>query len=359
MADDLVQVLDADGNVTGEVPPLKDDRMLEMYELMVTTRMLDERMMQLQRQGRLGFYLTATGEEAAHVGSTLACRDTDWIVPQYREPGTFLARGMPLTSFVDQLFGNEEDLTKGRQMPNHFSYRDGNVLSVSSPVGSQIPHATGIGYAADYRGDDVASLVYFGDGATSQGEFHTGLNFAGVLETPSVFVCKNNGWAISLPFEEQTASETIAQKADAYGFPGVRVDGNDILAVYQVTKEAMDRARDGGGPTLIECRTYRLGSHSSSDDPSRYRDEEELEDWETRDPIERYRDFLAERGIWDNDVEEQVRQKIEDEIEAALDAAKDKPDPPLESMFDDVYEEMPPHLEEQQGELLDEAESSQ
>lgn len=355
----LRRVLDEQGDVVGDPPALKDDQLKELYELMVKTRMVDERMMKLQRQGRLGFYLTATGEEAAHLGSAYACRETDWIVPQYREPGIWLLRGMSLKTYVDQLFGNAADVTKGRQMPNHFSFREANIASVSSPVGSQIPHATGVGWAARLRGDDVASLVYFGDGASSQGDFHVGLNFAGVFRTPTVFCCKNNGWAISVPFERQTAAETIAQKAEAYGMPGVRVDGNDVLAVHQVTAEALERARSGEGPTLIECVTYRLGSHSSSDDPTRYRTEDELDRWEERDPIPRFQRFLQDRGIWDNDFEERLRQGVEEELEQAIEASEATDKPPLSSLFDDVYADVPPHLEAQRDALLDEARGSE
>ncbi len=219
-------------------------------------------------------------------------------------------------------------------------------------MGTQIPIAVGISWAAKMRGDDVVTMVYFGDGATSQGDFHVAMNFAGVFMTPTVFVCKNNQWAISVPFEKQTGSESIAVKAEAYGFNGVRVDGNDVLAVYAACREAVDLARKGGGPTLVEALTYRMGPHSTSDDPKRYRAEEELEEWKERDPILRFQRYLEGKGIWNEEIEANVRQKSEELVGEAVEAAEAVGKPKPETLFEDVYAEMYWNLKEQREELL-------
>jgi len=241
---------------------------------------------------------------------------------------------------------------KGRQMPCHYTCRAVNWASISSPVGTQITHAVGTAWAAKIRHEDSASLVYFGDGATSSSDFHSALNFAGVFRLPVVFLCRNNGWAISVPVERQTATRTFAEKAVAYGIPGVRVDGNDIFAVVSVTRKALERGLRGEGPTLIEAITYRMGGHSTSDDPNRYRETEAVEAWAARDPIERVRSYLEKRGAWNEADQERLRNEIDQSFRDAVALAEKAPPPPLESMFDDVYAKVPWHLAEERAELL-------
>ena len=278
MAMELMQVLSNEGIVDQKTEPsIPKEDLLRLYRIMLLNRQLDERMMKLQRQGRIGFYLQSMGEEATTVGTAYVLKPQDWIFPCYREPGAAFIRGFSVKDFVCQLIGNAGDPVKGRQMPNHYAFKAGNYTSISSPVGTQIPQAVGAAWAAKIKKDPVVVLVYFGEGATSEGDFHVGMNFAGVFKTPCILVCRNNGYAISVPRSRQTASESIAVKAKAYGFPGVRVDGNDILAVIKATQDAANRARSGEGPTLIEAVTYRQGAHSSSDDPRAYRPDDEHE----------------------------------------------------------------------------------
>lgn len=350
--EDLVSVIQEDGSTNDLDPDLPDELLHRMYACMVLNRELDNRMFMLQRQGRIGFYLTCTGEEAAVVGSAAALNDDDWLVPAYRESGLALWRGVDLVKYVSQMYGNAYDNVKGRQMPNHYSFRELRMLSISSPVGTQIPQATGFAWAAKIVGDPVVVCVYFGDGATSEGDFHVGLNFAGVFKTPTIFFCRNNQWAISVPRERQTASRSIAIKALAYGIHGVRVDGNDILAVYRVTREAAERARRGEGPTLIEAVTYRLGAHSSSDDPRRYRSEEEVVHWQQRDPIKRFREYLERKGLWDESREKALLEDVQEKIQAAIKKAESIGPPPVESLFEDVYARPLWHIEEQKEMLL-------
>ena len=350
---DALRVIRDDGSTDPRLDPkLPEEDAVRMYRGMCLQRILDNRMLALQRQGRIGFYGPSLGQEAAIVGAAIAMEPEDWIVPQYREPGAALIRGMPLKELLCQLIGNAEDPVKGRQMPCHYAYRKGNYLSISSPVGTQIPHAVGIAWAMRLRGDPHAVLVFFGDGATSTADFHAAMNFAGVFRVPAVFLCNNNQWAISLPVAKQTASTTLAQKAAAYGFDGVRVDGMDALAVFRATRDAGTRARAGQGPTMIEAVTYRLGPHSSSDDPSRYRDESEVAAWRARDPIARFRQYLEHASWWDEEREAHLEQEIGDEITRAIQDAERAPPPPTESLFTDVYAEMPPHLREQMETFL-------
>ena len=349
----MLQVIREDGTFDANLEPkLPEGRLKELYRALVFVRILDTRMLSLQRQGRIGFYVPSSGEEATQIGSVAALDKEDWIFPAYREPGAALYRGYPLPSLISQFYGNAEDLAKGRQMPNHYANRDLHIVSISSPVGTQIPHAVGCAWAMKIRGEKNATIVYFGDGATSQGDFHTGMNFAGVFGVPCVFLCKNNQWAISMPVEKQTATASLAVKARAYGFEGMRVDGNDVLAVYSATKWAVEKARAGGGPTLIEAVTYRMGPHSSSDDPPRYRKPEELELWRQKDPVERFRKYLQEKGSYDTDWDTGMRSEIDDAITEAVRAAEKVPPPAMETVFTDVYADVPWHLREQMEEFL-------
>ncbi|MCC7381766.1 MAG: thiamine pyrophosphate-dependent dehydrogenase E1 component subunit alpha [Deltaproteobacteria bacterium] len=320
-------------------------------EMMIWNRELDDRLTKLQRQGRIGFHIGSVGEEALMIGSAAAAKPADWIVPCYREMGVALYRGMPLDAIVANMFGTADDPVQGRQMPCHYVDRAHNFLSISSPVGTQITQAAGVGWAMRLRKSGVASLVYFGDGATSEGDFHVGVNFAGVYRAATVFICRNNQWAISTPLSGQTASKTIAQKSIAYGIPGERVDGNDVLAVYQATSEALDRARRGDGATLLEMLTYRLGAHSTSDDPRAYRNEQEVEPWRQRDPIERFRAYLGKKKLWDPSEDERIKAAITERLHAAIEKAEKTPPPSLSSLFSDVFREQPWHLREQQAEL--------
>src|SRR6185295_6219465 len=351
--DAVVSVLRDDGSLDpAQDPGLSDDDVKSLYRYLVQTRQLDERFVQLQRQGRIGFHVGSLGEEAAILGSAWAMRKNDWLFPCYREFGAALMRGLPLQTLCDNMFGNANDTVKGRQMPCHYTCKAVGWASISSPVGTQITHAVGAAWAAKIQKKDVAVLVYFGDGATSSSDFHSALNFAGVFELPVVFLCRNNGWAISVPVERQTATRTFAEKAVAYGIPGVRVDGNDLFAVVSVTQKALERGLRGEGPTLIEAITYRMGGHSTSDDPNRYRETEAVEAWATRDPIERVRGYLTSRGAWSDADDAALRADIDQRFRDAVAIAEKTPLPALETMFEDVYAKVPWHLAEQRAELV-------
>jgi len=343
--DDMVRVIDENGEVVddAEVPDLTDDELVEMYRNMKLARRFDERAVSLQRQGRIGTYPPLSGQEGAQIGSAMALAEDDWTVPSYREHGAGLVRGLPLKQTLLFWMGHEA----GNRIPE-----DANIFTVAVPIASQIPHATGLAWASKLRDEqDKAFLCYFGDGATSEGDFHEGLNFAGVFDTPNVFFCNNNQWAISVPRERQTASKTLAQKAQAYGFEGVQVDGMDPLAVYKVTKAAVEKAKDPEEgdlrPTLIEAVQYRFGAHTTADDPSVYRDEEEVEKWLAKDPLPRMEKFLKRTDrLTDEDVE-QIEADIEDDVADAIAAAEETPRPDPVEMFQNVYAEMPKRLEQQ------------
>jgi 2-oxoisovalerate dehydrogenase E1 component alpha subunit len=353
MTSEVLTIIESDGKVAkGKDPNLSDDQLKELYETMVKARIMDERGLALQRQGRIGFYLQALGQEASHVGSAAALLDSDWLFPAYRQPGIPILRGAPIDQIVCEWFGHEGDPSKGRQMPVHYSLRCINFVSISSPIGTQITHAAGAAMAAKIRKDDTVFMTYFGDGGTSSNDFHAGLNFAAVTKAPCVFICENNQWAISVPSHRQTGSETMAQKAVAYGMPGVRVDGNDILAVYRVCMEAVDRARKGEGPTMVETVTYRMASHSSSDDASRYRDQEEYERWKQRDPIQRFQKYLKRRKVWTEEWQTEIEETYKNELNAAIKRAEAAPKPSIESMFEGVYMNKTQQLTAQQEELL-------
>lgn len=336
-------------------PAFTPQEHLHFYRTMMLARATDTKAMNLQRSGRIGFFVPSFGQEAAQVGSAGVLKDKDWVALAYREPGSALIRGMPVKTIISQAYGNSADEMKGRQMPSHYGSRKYNLITPSSPVGTQITHATGVAWAMKLKKEPHVALVYFGDGATSQGDFHVGLNFGGVFKVPCIYFCNNNRWAISIPLERQTASKTIAIKAVAYGIEGIRVDGNDVLAVYQATRAAVDRARAGGGPTLIEALTYRMGPHSSSDDPTRYRQAAELEEWKRRDPIERYRRYLENKGILTAAVQADLEKSVTKEVEDAIAEVEGAPPVRPESMFEDVYAELPYHLKLQRDGLLEAA----
>ncbi|MBI3070603.1 MAG: 3-methyl-2-oxobutanoate dehydrogenase [Deltaproteobacteria bacterium] len=316
-----------------------------IYGWMVRLRALDERMLTLQRQGRVGFYGSVTGQEAVPIAAAHAVEATDWVFPALRESSIMLVRGYPLARYVAQVFGNAGDGQKGRQMPSHMAAREVNVVSWSSCIGTQLPQAVGAAYAMKLRRERKIALAFLGDGATSTADFHYAMNFAAVFGAPVVFVCQNNHWSISVPTKAQTASETLAQKAVAYGMPGAQVDGNDAEAVFVAVREAAERARAGAGPTLLEAVTYRIGAHSSSDDPTRYRDEREVAMWRGCDPIERLRGRL---GVSQRDAEKAGRRAA-DEAAKVVSDVEALPMPDAVTLFEDVYAERPWNLVEQQG----------
>ena len=334
----LFRLVDPDGREVAAVPPLPDGLAVRFLEAMLFQRALDQRMLNLQRQGRIGFYVGSIGEEATIFGTAAAMAPQDWIFPSYREHGAAFLRGLPLTTFMAGLFGNDGDAVRGRQMPCHESWAPGHFVSISSPIATQLPQAVGAAWAARLQGHDMVPLVYFGDGSTSANDFHTGLNFAAVQRLPVVFACRNNGWAISVPREAQTASETIAQKAIGYGMRGERVDGNDLVAVHAATRRARARAAAGEGPTLLECVTYRMEGHSTSDDPRAYRPAEVVEPWKQRDPLLRVKRLLGRRGALDEAGDAALREAVRQQLMAALKEAEAFPaKPPVESLFQDVY----------------------
>lgn len=340
---EYLSILDGQGALDAALDPKLDaDKSVYLYRLMLTARRLDERCMNMQRQGRIGTYGPCRGQEAAHCASAMVMEPADWVVHAYREPGSFYHRGWPLETVI-QFWGGYEE---GCRPPEGV-----NDTPIAVPIASQALHAMGIGWAMKLRGDRHAVLCFCGDGGTSEGDFHEALNFAGVYRLPVVFLVANNHWAISLPRDKQTASETIAQKAVAYGFNGIQIDGNDALAVYVATKEAVDKARQGGGPTLIEAVTYRLSVHTTADDPTKYRSAEEVAKWEKLDPIPRYQNYLMKRRVLDQKLIDEIEADIKQQVAAAVDRFEAGRDvDPLE-VFDYTYAELPAELVEQKREF--------
>jgi pyruvate dehydrogenase E1 component alpha subunit len=351
----LFQLVAEDGSVLADEAIAHVDRALSrrLFEGMLRIRVTDARMMALQRQGRIGFYGEALGQEAAIVGSAAATLPDDWIVPALREAGVGLFRGMTLDSYIAQIFGNADDPSKGRQLPCHPCDREHHYVVMSSCVSSQIPHAVGIAMAMKISGDTgKACFGFMGDGGTSEPDFHVALDFAGRMKPPVVLICQNNQWAISTPGSVQTAADTIAVKALGYGLEPLRVDGNDVLAVHEAVRRAADKARRGDGPTFIELVTYRVSAHSSSDDPSRYRDESVTQVWrDRRDPLRRLELFLTQRGWLAAGERAQLAERLETDVRDAIARQEKAAMPPLASIVEDVYEHAPWHLREQLAEL--------
>src|SRR5437667_1036593 len=328
---EYLSILDSDGNLDAALEPkLAPGELRSLHRAMVLARRFDERMVRLQRQGRIGTFAPIKGQEASQLGSVVTLRATDWMVPSFRETAAMIWRGWPIEKILLFFAGYVEG---GRPAPDQ---RD---LPITIPVATQLPHAVGLAYAAQYRGDDAVVIAYFGDGATSEGDFHEALNFAGVWHVPVVFVCQNNQWAISVPLKKQTHSKTIAQKALAYGLPGIQVDGNDVLAVYAAAREAVERARAGEGPTLIESVTYRLGVHTTADDPTKYRTQEEVTAWEQKDPLTRFRAYLEKKDLLEDGLERRVADEIAEAVRRSEGTA---PPGPLTAVAD-AHPAKPPH----------------
>jgi len=348
----LLQILRPDGTLASP-SPLGNPIVLEAYRKLLLTRIIDEKMISLQRQGRMGTYVSCAGQEAAQIGSMLALKEEDWIFPMYRDLGMMIQRGVSLKTLFDRLFGNGEDESLGRDLPNAYGWRKYHMFNLAAPIASQLPVAVGFAIAARYRNEALVTLTSFGDGATSSGEFHVSMNFAGVYKASTIFLCENNQYAISVPVSLQTASESIAVKARAYGFEGLRIDGNDLLAVFSTTKLAAEKARRGEGPTLIECLTYRLGAHSTSDDWKKYRSSNEVEEWRKKDPLERLRLFLEKQSVLDASQDEKLRKELESTVNEQIARAEKVAPPPADSLFSDVYSKLPWNLSLQEQEELD------
>lgn len=355
--EDCFRVLNEDNVADSKLEPkLSKEELLNMYRYMLMTRVYDERGMMLQRQGRIGFYVPSFGQEAIQIGTASAMQKQDWSFPSYREPGIWLYRGMDPYRMFCNLFGNKDDFAKGRQMPVHYSDPEHRIFSVSSPIATQIIQGVGAALAAKLQKKDEVALSYIGDGGTSESDFHTGLTFAGAYKAPTVIICTNNQYAISVPVFKQTAAVRISDKALGYGMPGIAVDGNDVLAVYSATKQAVDRARRGEGPTFIECFTLRMGPHSSSDDPTRYRDAKLYDAWVKRDPIIKFRSYLERKKLWDEKKEKALLEELKATFASAVERAEKAAPPGLEDLFSDVYAEMTPQLERQRDALIAEGE---
>jgi pyruvate dehydrogenase E1 component alpha subunit len=338
-SDKMLQILTPHGELLADAPVGLDEA-VDLYRAMALARAYDRKGTALQLQGRLATYAPFEGQEAAQIGSAATLEPDDWMVATYRDAAAMWRHGYPLDLLLAGRTGDE----RGGSPPEGV-----NVLPPSITVGGHMVHAVGLAWAERLRHSPRIAITYFGDGATSEGDFHEAMNFAGAFTVGCVFVCENNGWAISMPRQAQTASETIAQKAVAYGMPGALVDGNDVFAMYAATREAVDRARAGDGPTLIEALTYRIGPHSSADDPGRYRTSEAVEDWRTRDPVERLRRYLAANGRWDPEWQAQIDGEIGAEIDRAVAAAEALPPPGPGDLFDAMFATLPSHLASQRA----------
>lgn len=349
----MLQLLDVQGNLLSQEVSLWDqDTALRIFKSMHYIRILDERMVSAQRQGRLSFYLACTGEEAAVIASAAALSDDDMVMTQYREQGVLAYRGYRTEQFMNQLLSNTLDPNKGRQMPIHYGDKTLNFMTVSSPLGTQIPQAAGYAYGQKMAGKSALTICYFGEGAASEGDFHAGLNMAAVLDCPVIFFCRNNGYAISTPAHEQFAGDGIASRGIGYGVQTIRVDGNDPLAVYIATQQARDIALSQQCPVLIEAMTYRLAAHSTSDDPASYRAKSEEQEWQHKDPIVRMQHHLQQQGWFDNDQINAYCQTQRSAILQALKTAEIQPKLDVREIVTDVYHDIPWHLVQQRDELV-------
>jgi 2-oxoisovalerate dehydrogenase E1 component alpha subunit len=349
----MLQLLDESGTelAPANSPVLSQEEALKILKSMEYTRLLDDRMVGAQRQGRISFYLACRGEEASTVASAAALSPNDMIMSQYREQGALVYRGYSSEQFMNQMFSNQLDPNKGRQMPIHYGDKALNFMTISSPLGTQIPQAAGYAYGQKMAGDPAITICYFGEGAASEGDFHAGVNMAAVLDCPVIFFCRNNGYAISTPAEEQFAGDGIASRGMGYGVRTIRVDGNDVLAVYAATKTARAIALEHNCPVLIEAMTYRLSAHSTSDDPSGYRSKDEEEQWQLKDPVLRFHKWLDAKGWLDTKALDKYKESMRAEILDALKKAEVVPISPLRDIVEDVYDTPPWHLQKQLKEL--------
>ena len=333
-----LQILDESGKLVGKLPNLSATDIKKLYSFMVLSRVLDNKMLSLQRQGRIGTFAPIKGQEASNVGIGYAMEKDDWLFPSFRENGTSIVLGLPMENILLYYAGDE----RGSQIPKNI-----NQFPITVPVSTQALHAVGFAWSQKLQKKKGATVTVFGDGATSEGDFHEAMNFAGVFKIPVVFVCQNNQWAISVPRERQSASETLAQKAIAYGFQGMQVDGNDVFAIYHAVKEALEKARRGGGPTLVECFTYRMSDHTTADDWKKYRDEKEVDDWRKKDPIDRLRKYMESRKIWKKSDDKKLLKESERLVEIAVKRAESIKPREVEDIFRYTYAEMTPELKEQ------------
>lgn len=325
-------ILDESGVADASLmPELSKADWKRFFETMVLARTFNQRALSLQREGRIGTYPSFYGQEASQVGSALALRASDWVYPTFRETGVYVAMGYPMWMLFRYWMGDE----RGMRTPESL-----NILPMSVPVGTHIPHATGTALAMKLKHDPSAAVAYFGDGGSSRGDFHEALNIAGVFGVPAVFLCQNNQWAISLPRAKQSAGETIAERAHSYGFEGLQVDGNDIVAVYKATSDALEKASAGKGPTLIECFTYRLDDHTTADDASKYRPKDEVESWKKKEPLIRLRLYMEKNGLMDKGYEEKVIKEAEARVDKAIAEAEAFEDPKPVEMMEHTYADM-------------------
>lgn len=343
---EYVQILDEKGKIDSKLmPKISAELTKQLYETMTLVRAFDAKAIAMQRQGRISTYASVYGQEAAQVASAMALEDADWLFPSYRESAALIARKTPMELLL-LYFGGDE---RGSRFPEGV-----NNFPIAIPVSTQIPHATGVGLAMKIKGHKAAALVYFGDGASSRGDFHEALNMAGVFQTNSIFFCQNNQYAISLPRVKQTHADTIAQKAIAYGMEGIQIDGNDPFAVYNTVNNALKKAKEGKGPTLIEAFTYRLGDHTTSDDAKKYRDPKEAENWKKRDPLLRLRLYMKLKMMWDEDYEKKLMERVQKKVEDAVARFESTKQQSPDDMFNYHFSEMPKALAEQRDLFLQE-----
>jgi pyruvate dehydrogenase E1 component alpha subunit len=348
-SEEFYRVLDPDGEVVAEPPAVEDDTLRQLYRTMVESRLFDEKTLSMQRRGEVSIIARSTGEEAVSAGSAAALAEGDWCFPSYRQTPAALYWGARKDRAVAALMGAAPET-----IDDHLPLKDDppvNFTPIYVPLAVNVTNAVGSAMVDRLRDDDVVSMSYIGDGSTSQGDFHEALNFAGVFEAPAVTVCQNNQWAISVPAHRQTATETFAEKAAAHGVPHERVDGNDVLAVYERSRAAIEQARQGGGPSFIEAVTYRMVEHNTADEESVYRDEDEREYWEEKDPIDRFETYLLETGVIDPAEPERLRDEIQDEIQQAVNRARDVPVSDPETMFDHHLQDSTWNREHQRQEL--------
>lgn len=335
---DYIQVMDENGNIDANLMPkdVDDNKIVEMYKYMLFARNLDSKTLSLQRQGRADTFAPLLGEEASQIGVAFAMRKDDYLIPAFRQHGIYLARGLPIKSYFLYWKGYEEGNATAKSI---------NALPIIVPVATQMPHGAGVAFTQKYLGRDAVAVAYVGDGGTSEGDFYEAINFAGVNKLPFIAIIENNQWAISIPRNKQTAAETLAQKAVAVGIKGIQVDGNDVIGVYKVVKDAIDNSKNG--PTVIECVTYRMSMHTTADDPTKYRSDSEVKAWAEKDPLKRVRAYLVKKGLWNDDLEKKITEEQLAQIDKAVEEAETfKADP--KSMFENIYSFMPEVLKDEE-----------